>query len=228
MTQTTEMDDVLSADEQSPQRRADTYRLLSESFHEPSKELLERFESMASDETYVDTEALAAAATELRPLQLDHAKLFVGPFEVPAPPYGSTYLDDEQRVMTESTTEVQEWYRREGLDIGLEEPADHISAELEFVGVLVLAEQEMREMDNEEAAIKYIERQYDFLGQHLGRWISVFADNIREHAETEFYRILADETQSFVESDGKKLAKRIEAIEDDDTDGLTGGDSNDS
>jgi hypothetical protein len=54
---------------------------------------------------------------------------------------------------------------------------------------------------------------------------------MREHADTEFYSLLADETQSFVEGDGKQLAKRLERLEttdDDLTTVLEDGDTNDS
>lgn len=222
------MNDLILTDEQSTERRASTYRLLSACFHEPEQELLDRIAAAASEETDVETERLNKEATDLETLRLDYAKLFLGPFEVVAPPYGSTYLDNPERVMTESTTEVQEWYRQEGLDIGLDEPADHVAGELEFVGVLALAEKESLKAGEDEIAVEYVQKQYEFLSQHLGRWISELADNMREHAQTEFYRTLADETQSFVESDGKDLASRLEALDEVDSDALTGGECDDS
>lgn len=212
-------------DEQRLQRRADTYRYLSRWYHEPDEELVADLEKIASDETLLETGQLCDVVPNLETLRLDYTGLFLGPFEVPAPPYGSTYLDTPDRVMTESTVEVEEWYRQEGLDIDIDEPADHVAAELEFVGVLVLAEREAVVDGTHERATDYARKQYEFLSQHLGRWISELADNMREHAETDFYRILADETQSFVESDGAELATRLDGV-DGSTAEHTGGESN--
>ena len=208
----TTTDDALATE----RRRANAYELLAACYHEPDDELLRRVSDAAAaagDANSLEGALSSAADVDLETLRLDHTRLFVGPFEVPAPPYESVYVDNEERVMTESTVAVEEAYRREGLDVGLDEPADHVAAELEFVYVLVVAEIEALENGEFEAAAEYLQRQYDFLVEHLGRWVSELADDVREHADTEFYRSLADETQEFVESDGKRLAARLDRLE---------------
>ncbi|MEM4781663.1 MAG: molecular chaperone TorD family protein [Halalkalicoccus sp.] len=187
-------------------RRARAYELLSACYHEPSEELLTKLEEPAVLKGTATTESL----DELR---IDYAKLFVGPFEVRAPPYESVYVDSESRLMTESTVSVREIYRREGLDIDLDKPADHIAAQLEFTYVLVLAQLDALESNDPERAAEYLRRQYEFLSEHLGRWVSEIAENMRDAAETEFYQLLANETQSFVEGDGKRLADRLNRLE---------------
>lgn len=203
------MTEIGTADDVSAERRTATYRLLSAAFRRPTEELFARLEETDSDEVLVAIDTLREARPDIETVRLDHAQLFVGPFEVAAPPYGSTYIDDPGRVMTESTAEVEEWFRREGLDIGLDEPPDHVAAELEFVGVLALAEREASDAGETERARTHARKQYEFLSGHLGRWISELADNVRDHAETEFYRTLAEETQAFVEEDGRRLAQRL-------------------
>lgn len=208
-------------------RRANTYKLLTECHHEPDGELLGLLEQTSSETIGVAVDELRAATTDLETMRVDYAKLFVGPFEVLAPPYGSSYLDDADRVVTDSTADVREQYREEGLDIGMDEPADHVAAELEFACILALSEAEAIETGDYETAATYARRRYEFLSEHLGRWVSELADNIRNQAETEFYRRLADETQSFVESDGTQLAGKVEQLDDAETDveeALTGGD----
>lgn len=185
------------------QKRANTYRLLAGCYHPPNRELYDLIDDAFSDPELafaVDANALLDHLPESQQtLVHDHTQLFVGPFEIPAPPYGSVYLDDD-RVMTASTTVVEGLYRDEGLDIGLDEPPDHIAAELEFLYVLVLGELEAL---NEQPAesLTYLKRQREFLHAHLGEWGPRFAANVIEHADTEFYRTLGELTASFLESD---------------------------
>lgn len=200
------------SDTESIRHRSDTYRLLSELYTEPGRGFLDGLDNLGTGVACLDAERLRSATCDPEELRRDYAQLFVGPFEVTAPPYGSTYLDNPDRVMTESTVAATEWYNREGLDVGLDEPPDHVAAELEFVGVLALAEYEEAATGNTDAAVGWAQKQYEFLSQHLGRWISEFTANVREHARTDFYRVLADETQSFVESEAQRLAGTVESV----------------
>lgn len=196
----------------SPQRRrGNTYKLLAECFQGPDEELLDLLAAV-DDDLEVAVADLRAAATDLEALRVEYAKLFFGPFELLAPPYESTYVDDPERVMTASTAAVERAYRREGLDVDLDEPADHVAAELEFSYVLVRSEAAALAAGDFDAAATYLQRQYDFLSAHLGRWVSEFASDVREHASTEFYRLLADETRTFVETDGRRLRGRLDRL----------------
>lgn len=222
------MDGTLETDDRyaAERRRARTYALLGECFHEPTEERRGSLAAVDSDAVAIDVSALREATGDEKALRLDHAKLFVGPFELAAPPYESVYVDAEDRVMTDATEAVQAEYRQAGVDVAIDEPADHIAAELEFVSLLVATEVEALEAGDDEAVRHYLDRQYEFLSDHLGRWVSEIADNMRSSAETELYRVLADETQSFVEGDGQRLADRLNQLEttDDDVEAVLGGD----
>lgn len=212
------MNETDGADDQyAPERRrARTYQLLAACFNEPSDDLRDRLAEQSPETVAVDVAGLDAAMTDHKSLRLDHARLFVGPFELEAPPYESVYVDTEDRVMTETTEAVEAEYRRAGVDMNLSEPADHIIPELEFVYLLVATEIEALEAEEFEAAAHLLERQYEFLVDHLGRWVSEVADNMRERADTEFYRLLGEELQTFVEGDGQQLADRLNALEEGD------------
>jgi len=207
------MDDSLGVEAAiaAEQRRAATYRLLAALYHQPGDQpdgLLDDH-----DPVEIDAAGLRDVLPEPKPHRLDHAQLFVGPFDLTAPPYESVYVDDESRVMTDATAAVQAEYDRAGVEIALDEPADHVAAQLEFVSLLVATECEALAAGEFEAAEHYLDRQYEFLVSHLGRWVSELADNMREHADTEFYQLLADETAAFVERDGHRLADRREAVD---------------
>lgn len=212
------MDEPLTSDERlaDAERRANSYKLLAECFQTPDDDLVALLEDVDQEEDLrLGVEAITEEIPDdLESLRVDYAKLFVGPFEVLAPPYGSVYLDDPERVMTESTVDVMDRYREVGLDVGLDEPADHVAAELEFMYVLVVKEVEAINQSENDDVVEYLHRQRDFLRDHLGRWIADFTDEVRTHADTEFYRTLSDETESFVTGDVERLSKQLDELDE--------------
>jgi TorA maturation chaperone TorD len=145
--------------------------------------------------------------TPLEDLQIDYAKLFVGPFKLLAPPYGSVYLDGQRQIMGESTVEVQKLYRKAGLEIAktFREAPDHIAAELEFMYFLIYKEIEALEGTDWESALHCLKIQGEFLQAHLGAWVPAFSYNVEEHAETEFYKNLAKVSKLYVQRDLSSL-----------------------
>ena len=198
------------------ERRGNAYRLLSECFHEPDGELVELLEDVPeSTKRAVDVDALRETVSgDVETLRVDYARLFVGPFELLASPYGSVYLDDRERVMTQSTLDVQRRYENEGLDVDIDEPPDHIAAELEFAYVLVCGELDALLEEDFETALSYQRKQQNFLETHLGAWLPEFANSILENAETDFYRELARETEAYVSSDLQYLSTKLEQATD--------------
>lgn len=197
-------------------RRGHAYKLLSECYHPPDEKLVALLE--AAGRTDERARRLAAAASaDVRALRVDHAKLFVGPYELLASPYGSVYLDDADRVMTESTYDAVRLYRSEGLDVALDEPADHVAAELEFMYYLVGKEVEALAESEHATVERCLGKQRTFLDRHLGQWIATFADAVEEHAETEFYRTVARETRVFVERDRRRVTDLAGRLADDAT-----------
>lgn len=129
---------------------------------------------------------------DLQRLNVAYAKLFVGPAELAAPPYGSVYLEDRRVVNGESTLAVRELYRQAGLEISRSEPADHIAFELEFLAYLGDT-WEMEPERNRSIAQQMLER-------HLGAWVAEFADTVRESELSMFYSNLALLTRNTVQS----------------------------
>lgn len=195
-------------------RRGNTYKLLAECFQTPDEELITLLEDVDAREVCLEIGELTdRISDDIESLRVEYAKLFVGPFEVLAPPYGSVYLDDEARVMTHSTLDVMHRYREVGLDTDLDEPADHVAVELEFVYALIFQEIEAINQSDHDAALEYRRRQREFLHTHLGRWVGEFTDKVETHAETEFYQILARETAAFVTEDVNSVSDRLEQFE---------------
>jgi len=135
--------------------------------------------------------------------QVEYARLFVGPFKVPAPPYESVFrVESRGSIMGESTLEVRRLYREEGLDLSAEvrDLPDHILAELEFMSYLCGREAELRSAGSAEAET-YLKKQESFLSSHLTRWIPLFSQTVSTASREDFYRLLAGLTAEFIALD---------------------------
>ncbi|MHC4563326.1 MAG: TorD/DmsD family molecular chaperone [Planctomycetota bacterium] len=182
-------------------RRAGTYRVLSECFRQPDEALLAMLDELdePADALLADLPQ-AARQTDLEALKVDHARLFVGPFGLLASPYGSTYFEDDA-FMGDSTMDAKHRYEEEGLKIVLQDAPDHIVAELEFMLFLILKELEEADSGRTQAASEFRRKQASFLAEHLGVWVLPFCQNVEEHAQTNFYKILGRVARLFVEAD---------------------------
>lgn len=198
--------------------RADVYRLLSACFYQPEEAFMEEEvfgqlkTSMAkvSPQTVPDVVALETSfkGVSLEALQLDYSRLFLGPFEILAKPYGSVYLDGEKVVMGDSTVSAQALYRQGCFDIAedFREMPDHVAVELEFLYLITF---NIAEASEETKRKDQIQLKQKFIKEHLGRWVVPFAEAIRKGAETHFYRQLADVAEQTVAEDLQELEEAV-------------------
>ncbi len=191
--------------------RRDSYKLLSDCYYLPDEGLIENLSGLDTKmgEVFSDIARHCPRKSDIDSLAVDYSKLFVGPYGLLAPPYGSVYLEDESRVMGNSTVDVKKRYTEEGLDIGLKEAPDHVAIELEFMYFLIHKEIEAFNNNDFDGIVRYQGKQRAFLETHLGEWISDFADKAEANAQAEFYRILAQVTRAFVKKDLKSLSDEL-------------------
>ena len=191
-------------------------RVLADCYHQPDEKLAGRIEGL---ETLVESlgETSATMARNLLSelnekdmdlLLVDYAKLFVGPFELTAPPFGSVYLEDGHKLMGESTMDVKQIYRLGGLEMSddFSNPPDHIAAELEFLYFLHVREAGLRETDSETADLVQ-ELRKEFLSRHLGAWGIQFAEKVRDNATTEFFQTLGGLTKVVIENEMRTISE---------------------
>ena len=192
--------------------RMAAFRLLSDCFFLPEPGLSEKLGTLESDMANVCEAAVMfvqnmrkefKADADLEALKVDFSKLFVGPYNLSAAPYGSVYLESDRKMMGNSTQDVRKRYREAGLDTAktFKDAPDHISAELEFMYYLIFKEIEAFSKSDTEAAIDFIQKQKSFLEDHLMLWVPQFTANIIENAETSFYQNLARATKAFIIDD---------------------------
>ena len=193
--------------------RSDCYRFVSACFCQPQKSLFleERLlNHLTTNLQQISPEAaLFSALMEEKicnysdeELAVEYTRLFLGPFEIKAPPYGSLYLDGEGKVMGDSTMAVIRFYEEAGLSGSNEcrDLPDHIAVELEFMSYLIYKEIETLEKSDFVTALDIVSKQERFLDRFLRRWIVLFCEKIKESSDNGFYSALAGCASSFVMS----------------------------
>ena len=189
---------------------ADLCRFLSACYYEPAVEFAEEhlFDSLLVAATRVNPDlteqarklGAAFAAHDLQTLLVDYTRLFLGPVQVLAKPYGSSWLKTPVPTDENPPPAVLALYSAGGfeMDDEFKELPDHVAVELEFLYLLTFNKNRAvaaGEMNDAAATEALRER---FLREHLGAWIGPFAAAVKAKAETDFYRELADFTERFV------------------------------
>jgi TorA maturation chaperone TorD len=187
--------------------RRDLYKLLSECYYLPNAEFINELNNLDTSRggLYSDIAKHCPKIGDLDSLIMDYTRLFVGPYGILAPPYGSLYLEASDRTMGNSTMDARRCYSEEGLDITLKETPDHIAIELEYMYFLAFKEIEATNDDDLNNANRYREKQRVFLKNHLGAWIADFTSKVEANAKTDFYKNIAGITKSFIDNDINNL-----------------------
>ncbi|NNL75415.1 MAG: molecular chaperone TorD family protein [Desulfobacterales bacterium] len=192
--------------------RSEIYKLLADCYYPPDESLsskimdLDEKLELVCPQTWQDmgwsgTKILKADNMEV--WKVEYARLFVGPYTLHAPPYGSVYLDSERRIMGNSTMDVVDRYREAGLIPAkdFKDAPDHIAAELEFMHFLIFKAMNATRQNDGNKIITHFLNQQSFLEDHLAAWVPEFTRNVVENAKTSFYRNLGRATEAFIKED---------------------------
>ena len=192
--------------------RQDIYKHLAESYRLPGENIRATLAALSSNLLMLDSDAVSYVqsmqseldqSADLNLLTLAYARLFVGPYSLPAPPYGSIYLENERKIMGGSTLDARQRYRSFGLDVSdhIREAPDHITIELEFMFFLIYTEIEAVRSGAPGKTRDLLLHQRSFLFDHLSEWIPGFTDCILQYSKTRFYQDLARVTRIFITED---------------------------
>ena len=192
--------------------REDLCRYLAACYYEPTTDFTEEklFDSMLAAASQIDADfaRLARGVGDAfvseghEALLVDYTKLFLGPTDAAARPYGSVWLEGDGLLMQDSTVAVTRLYEQGGFEIAedFRELPDHIAAELEFLYLLLFRENQARSGNSAEALGEVVALQKRFLAEHLGLWVGPFSAAVRKNAQSRFYRELAELTERFVKA----------------------------
>ena len=123
---------------------------------------------------------------DLDSVLLSYSRLFIGPFEIQAPPYASYYLEPDHRLMGDVSTWVAEAYAESALgpSDGPTDAPDHIALEWEFL--YYLGYQAITFEDP-----IWSERAQSFINTHMKRWVWQLAETILASKTHPYYHALA-------------------------------------
>lgn len=131
--------------------------------------------------------------TQLPALKRDYDRLFVGPGKLLAVPWESVYRSQEGLIFEQQTVAVRQFYRRFAMAVpkpGIE-PEDHIGLELRFVAHLYALGLQAVEHGQENSFDLILGGLAQFFEVHLGQWAEACFDRVRQHAQTPYYRGVA-------------------------------------
>lgn len=205
--------------------RSKCYEIFSELFYQPNKEellskkiLFDLVDALTdlNPDAKKSAERMNNSISEYEAEQLivEYSRLFVGPFKVLAPPYGSVYIDSGRILMGDSTLDIIHIYREAGLVFRerFKEVPDHITIELEFLHFITYKELAALHSNNNDDLKKYRKTQVLFMNNFFGKWIFPFCEHILSSTENSYYRNLAECLQQFTRSEMERINNFSENI----------------
>lgn len=147
-------------------------------------------------------------------LRSDYTRMFIGPNDLPAPPWESSYLNEDKLLFQEETLQVRKSYLKyKYLNKNYPHEADdHIALELDFMARLSLKTIELEEARDILDVVEILRDQQLFLENHLIKWVPEFTDNIEQSAKTDYFVALAYILKGFIDYDFKNIAGLIEEL----------------
>ncbi|WP_172135319.1 molecular chaperone [Adlercreutzia sp. ZJ473] len=168
-----------------------------------ARELAGLFTDEADEHALALEAAAAAERAEGLELERDYTSLFIGAFEMLAPPYASYYLDGERRLGGASTVAVERAYERFGLVLAesRKQPGDHLATMCEFLfavlrdaalaGEAAAADGDAAGGDAAAARADELARlASDFFARYVRPWVGAMSASVVSCAQTDFYRNL--------------------------------------
>lgn len=176
-------------------------------FKEDSEGIQEGIENI---KTYLSTHDVVNIERHYEELHWDYTRMFVGPFELPTPPWESTYVRKDRLIFQGTTMNVRSFYDKYGIivsDYNIEAD-DHIGLELDFIYhlnelcVKIAESDEQQEIRN----LKQLLRdQQKFINDHLLKFVPEFSQLVETNANTLFFVGLAKMLHHYLLIDSKVL-----------------------
>jgi len=207
-------------------RRSETYGFLSAAFNQlPDMQLAKNLQNMKEDDilssfavegelsqemiegleliqNYINQSIQKQLEDIKTELAVDRTRLVRGIKQGygPPPPYESIYIGSDRKPETNVYVELGEVYSsaKTAVPEEVKESPDFIGIELEFMRHLAQREAQAWEASQTKEAIDVLEKQNNFLQEHIALWIPRFCTLMLKEAKTDFYRGIALLTKSFV------------------------------
>jgi TorA maturation chaperone TorD len=147
-------------------------------------------------------------------LRGEYTRLFIGPAELPAPPWESVYLSRDRLLFQKQTMEVRRVYRKFGYvpTNYPHEADDHLGLELDFMFRLASRTKEETSQNYLDSAFDLLQEQASFLEDHLLEWVPELCEDILQAAETSFYQGMAKILHGYLQHDREVIDELSEVL----------------
>ena len=146
-------------------------------------------------------------------LKVDYSRTFIGHGSngySAAYLYESVYTSGRRLLAREARGEVLEAYRENGLKKGKwNDMEDHLGLMLEFMQVLASRSCEALQAQDYTRFDELLEKQHDFVRNHLLNWLPMMLDDVLRFAQTSFYQGLAKLVLGYAEVDEELLRELV-------------------
>ena len=146
-------------------------------------------------------------------LKVDYARTFIGHGSngySAAYLYESVYTSGRRLLAREARGEVLAAYRENGLKKGKwNDMEDHLGLMLEFMQVLASRSCEALQAQDYARFDELLEKQHDFVQNHLLNWLPMMLDDVLRFAQTSFYQGLAKLVLGYAEVDEELLRELV-------------------
>ncbi|PMH44959.1 molecular chaperone TorD [Vibrio sp. 10N.286.49.B3] len=200
------------------EKRAEIYWWLSSLFaHELTQEQIEQYQSQTirsflsglgeNEQLAPSVEAFTSALNKLQSredaqleLAADFCDLFLKSDKNAALPYASMYIGKKGLLNDVPAQEMEALLAKHNVMVNrdLNEPADHIAIELDFLGHLIIQSNSLTTDDEMNAAL---ELQAEYINLHLSTWVPLFAQKCSEFDQFGFYASAAELLTNFYQLD---------------------------
>lgn len=133
--------------------------------------------------------AAVLAAGDVDEAEADFNRMCIGPYRLTVPPYESVWRSPNRALNDCHTAAVAYSYAELGLTVGrnLNEPADFIAYELEFLFCAASLSAEAADKGEAEPAQVYAEIAERFWAEHLGHWAESFLSAMAKDSRHKFW-----------------------------------------
>ncbi|MGV2990079.1 molecular chaperone TorD [Vibrio sp. E150_011] len=133
-------------------------------------------------------------------LSADFCDLFLKSDKHGALPYASMYIGESGLLNDKPANDMTELLKKHNVAVSedLNEPADHLAIELDFLGNLIIRS---NELESEAHINNALLEQADYLNQHLMTWLPQFEKKCKEYDEFGFYAAVATLLIAFCQLD---------------------------
>lgn len=162
-----------------------------------ASDIVEGVELLKSADALIDEQS-----ADLERIQVEFARVFLGPGTPPAPLYESRYRAPDSLLMQGVTIEKRKSY----LDAGLASagashvPEDHLAVELEYLYFLAGEALRLRETGDQQVAIDVLQESRGFL-QQCTEWVAKMVDNALANTNEPVIRGMALVTRGLLNED---------------------------